>query len=146
MDPVLVPVEIPFVGDERRKNWAKVVTDVDESKASGWAFEGDFVAVGGVQDVPAGGVLLVYGERGSRANPQIEARVYVAHADGTLSHHGSAKGRAWARTLRDTVSDLLADRSSRRVELLSWHPDLMRYEDAALLEELRRRRISGEPE
>ncbi len=147
MDQVLVPVEIPFVGDERRKNWAKVVSDVDESKASGWAFDGDFVAVGGVQDVPAGAVLLVYGERGSRANPQIEARVYVAHADGTLSHHGSAKGRAWARTLRDTVSDLLAESSTHPVELLGWHPDLMRYDDAALREELRRRgHTSGDPE
>jgi hypothetical protein len=143
MDQVFVAVEIPFVGDERRKNWAKVVTNVDESKASGWAFDGDFVAVGGVQDVPAGGVLVVYGERGSRANPQIEARVYIANADGTLSHHGSAKGRAWARTLRDTVSDLLVSGADRPRELAGWHPDLMRYDATALLEELRRRGAGG---
>ncbi len=139
MDQVVVPVDVPFVGDERRKNWAKVVTAVDESKASGWAFDGDFVAVGGVQDVPAGAVLLVYGERGSRANPQIEARVYVAHADGTLSSHGSARGRAWARTLRDTVADLLAHGSARPIVRLAWDPELMRYTDEALVEELRRR-------
>ena len=92
MDPLLVPIDVPLVGDERRKNWAKVVTTVDESKAPGWAFDGDFVATGGIQDVPSGAVLLVYGERGSRANPQIEARIYLANADGTLSHHASAKG------------------------------------------------------
>jgi len=89
--------------------------------------------------VPAGCVLLVYGERGSRANPQVEARVYVANSDGTLSHHISAKGRAWARTVRDTVVDLLAGSDSGPLPRLDWHPDLMRYDSAALLEELRRR-------
>ncbi|HKZ25256.1 MAG TPA: hypothetical protein VJ398_05635, partial [Acidimicrobiia bacterium] len=72
---VIVPVEVPQIGDERRKNWAKVVEAVDDKKTSGWAFSGDFVAVGGIQDVPAGSVLMVYGERGSAANPAIEARV-----------------------------------------------------------------------
>ena len=99
----MVAVEIPLVGDERHKNWAKVVEDVDTSKASGWAFDGPFVAVGGVQDVPAGSTLLVYGERGSRANPQITARVYTANADATLTFESEAKGRAWARTLRDVI-------------------------------------------
>jgi hypothetical protein len=104
---VIVPVEVPQIGDERRKNWAKVVEAVDDKKTSGWAFSGDFVAVGGIQDVPAGSVLMVYGERGSAANPAIEARVYTVNADGTLSHEQTAKGRAWARTLRDRVADLL---------------------------------------
>ncbi len=103
----LVAVEIPLVGDERHKNWAKIVHEVDSSKSSGWAFVGDFIATGGIQDVPAGAVLVIYGERGSRGNPQIEARVYQANSDATLSHHQTAKGRAWARTLRDTVERLL---------------------------------------
>lgn len=103
----MVAVEIPLVGDERHKNWAKIVENVDTSKASGWAFDGPFVAVGGVQDVPAGSTLLVYGERGSRANPQITARVYTANADATLTFESEAKGRAWARTLRDVVEEQL---------------------------------------
>jgi hypothetical protein len=41
---ILIAVDIPLLGDERRKNWAKVVQNVDEQKASGWAFEGDFIA------------------------------------------------------------------------------------------------------
>ena len=82
-----MPVEIPFVGDERRKNWAKIVTNVDESLASGWAFEGEFIAVGGIQDVPIGSVVLAYGERGSRVNPQIEARVLTINADGTVRNN-----------------------------------------------------------
>ncbi len=136
---ILVPVDVPLVGDERRKNWAKVVTNVDPSKASGWAFEGDFIATGGIQDVPAGSIVLVYGEKGSRANPTVEARVYTANSDGTLTHEAAASGRAWARTLRDQVEELLE--RDRPLEALEWSPDLMRYSDAAIREEARRRRL-----
>jgi hypothetical protein len=136
---ILVAVDVPLVGDERRKNWAKVVTNVDPSKASGWAFEGDFIAAGGIQDVPAGSVVLVYGEKGSRANPAVEARVYTANADGTLTPEAMASGRAWARTLRDRIDDLL-DRD-RPIERLAWTPELMRYSDDAIREEARRRRL-----
>ena len=136
-DAPLVPVEIPLVGDERHKNWAKVVFDVDPSKASGWAYVGDFIAAGGIQDVPAGSVLLVYGERGSRANPQIEARVYQANADSTLSHHQTAKGRAWARTVRDTVQHLLGSDPDLTI-------DLSFVADDVLLDEVRRRGLMPE--
>lgn len=104
---VLVPVDVPLLGDERHKNWAKVVEAVDTARSSGWAFEGSFVSAGGIQDVPAGSVLLVYGERGSRSDPQITARVYTVNADGTLSPEAEAKGKAWARTLRDTIEHCL---------------------------------------
>lgn len=107
MTDVLVAVEVPAVGDERHKQWAKVVTNVDPAKSSGWAFDGEFVATGGIQDLPVGAVLLVYGERGSRANPHQQARVYTVNSDATLSFVSEAKGSAWARTLRDPVIDLL---------------------------------------
>ncbi len=142
MSDVIVPVEVPLIGDERRKNWAKVVTNVDPSKASGWAFEGDFIAAGGIQDVPAGAVLLVYGERGSRTNPASEAQVFTANADGTLTREAQASGRAWARTLRDTVEDLVA-RDTPIPTGLDWSAQLMRYSDAAIIEELRRRGLAG---
>jgi hypothetical protein len=106
-DRVLVAVEVPLVGDERHKNWARIVESVDNTKASGWAFEGPFLATGGIQDVPMGSILLVYGERGSRANPQITARVYTVNPDSTLSLEAEAKGKAWARTLRDPVERCL---------------------------------------
>jgi hypothetical protein len=143
--PVLVAVDVPLVGDERHKNWAKVVEAVDDSKASGWAFEGEFIAPGGIQDVPAGAVILVYGEMGSRANPQSEARVYAANADGTLTPHGTARGRAWARTLRDQVDELLSSAPIPGAGALDWQPELMRYSDAALAEELRRRDTGRTP-
>ncbi len=136
---VIVPVEVPQVGDDRHKNWAKVVTAVDNSRSTGWAFEGDFIAAGGIQDVTAGSVIVVYGEKGSRANPTPHAAVFRAHPDGTVSLEGEAKGRAWARTLRDTVERLLEDDSGEVLNDLTWQPDLMRYSAAALEEELHRR-------
>lgn len=141
MEP-LVAVTIPTLGDARLKNWAKIVERVDESKASGWAYEGPFIATGGVQDVPVGSVILLYGEKGSRGHPQSHAGVFTANADGTLSRRASASGQAWARTLRDQVAELLADDGPPA--LLQWSPELMRYEDEALLSELRRRGLEGE--
>ncbi len=120
-EQVFVAVEVPLVGDERHKNWAKVVENVDTSKSSGWAFDGPFIAAGGIQDVPVGAVLLVYGERGSRANPQSAARVYSVNADASLSLEAEARGQAWARTVRDPVERLLG--SERDVLGLSHLPD-----------------------
>ena len=128
---VMVAVDVPQVGDDRHKNWAKVVDNVDNSKSSGWAFDGHFVASGGIQDVPAGSVLLVYGEKGSRASPQSHARVYTVNPDATLSLEAEAKGAAWARTLRDPVERLL------EVERDLY--DLSHLPDEILVEELRSR-------
>jgi hypothetical protein len=136
---VMVPVDVPLLGDERHKNWAKIIYSVDESKDSGWAFEGDFIAVGGIQDVPAGSVMIVYGEKGSRVNPQIAAQVFTVNADATLTAEASARGRAWARTLRDRVTELLSKTSSEPPGRQEWGPELVLFNDQALLEELRRR-------
>ena len=134
-----VAVDIPLLGDERHKNWAKIIYSVDESKDSGWAFEGEFIAVGGIQDVPAGSVMIVYGEKGSRANPQIAAQLFTVNADATLTPQAAARGRAWARTLRDRVTELLSDPSNEPPGRQEWGPELMLFTDQALLEELRRR-------
>jgi len=127
-EQVLVAVDIPLVGDERHKNWAKIVDNVDTSRSSGWAFDGGFVAAGGIQDVPAGSILLVYGERGSRAHPQSLARVYTVNPDATLTLEAEAKGQAWARTLRDPIERLLGVER----ELL----DLSHLTDQVLADEL----------
>jgi hypothetical protein len=137
--PVTVAIEVPLVGDERRKHWAKVVTNVDQSKSDGWAYDGEFIADGGIQDVEAPSVLLVYGERGSRTNPHSEARVYIVKTDATLSLRETATGRAWARTLRDTVADLVASELPILPASQVWHPQLMGYSTEALREELDRR-------
>lgn len=140
MEPVVtVAVDVPLVGDERHKNWAKVVDHVDTDKSSGWAYNGEFVATGGIQDIGAPCVLLVYGEKGSRANPRMEARAHVVNTDGTLSLHQTATGRAWARTLRDTVVELLGRDGMAAIPSREWGPELMSYSDDALRTELKRR-------
>lgn len=132
-------VDVPEVGDARLKSWAKVVQAVDETKSSGWAFEGEFIATGGIQDVAVGSVVLVYGERGSRANPRPKAAVYTVNPDATLSHHADAGGGAWARTLRDKVAELLSeDLQPPWPEMV----DLSLVPDEALLEEVRRRGLT----
>lgn len=143
MDVPLVAVEVPWVGDQRLKTWAKVVNNVDESLATGWAFEGEFVAVGGIQDLPAGGVLLVYGEKGSRANPLPVARVFTVNSDATLSTEIDAEGKAWARTVRDRIAELVA--KDVVVDQLDWSPELMRFRSTALVEELQRRGVNPDP-
>jgi len=130
-DAPFVAVDVPLLGDERHKNWAKVVDSVDTDKSSGWAYDGAFVAVGGIQDIPAGSVLLVYGEKGSRANPQILARVYTVNADTTLTFEAEAKGKAWARTLRDTIE--------RRLGMEHDALDLSYLSDELLADEMRAR-------
>jgi hypothetical protein len=130
-DYLVVPVEVPYAGDERHKNWAKLVSAVDSAKSSGWAYQGPFVDVGGIQDLPVGATLLVYGERGSRANPQITAIVYTVNSDATLSVEAEAKGRAWARTLRDTVERCLGAEPPTT--------DLTNVRDETMVDELRRR-------
>lgn len=134
--PPLVAVDVPEIGDARLKSWAKVVQAVDETKSSGWAFEGEFIATGGIQDVAVGSVLLIYGERGSRANPRPLASVYSVNPDATLSHHAEASGGAWARTLRDAVADLVSGESR---QLWRGRLDLSTVPDEALVEEARRR-------
>lgn len=131
-------VSVPQLGDARRRHWAKVVTSVDETKATGWAYAGDFVADGGTQDLPVGALLLLYGERGSSANPQSLAALYSVGADSTLTLEGEARGRAWARTLRDRARELLDQEAPPLLDLSS-------VESYRLAEELASRGWKVEP-
>jgi hypothetical protein len=144
MDDLTVAIEVPLVGDGRLKNWAKIVRNVDTGQNGGWAFDGEFVATGGIQDLPAPSVLLVYGEKGSRGNPQPEAQVYIVNTDATITLHATATGRAWARTLRDPVADLVANEQPILPGAKPRDPSLMGYTTEALTEELRRRAINPE--
>jgi hypothetical protein len=134
----LVAVMVPQLGDGRRRHWAKVVTGVDESKASGWAYEGSFVADGGIQDLPIGSLLLLYGERGGAPNPRPLAALYSVGADSALTLEGEASGSAWARTLRDRALEFLSQTPGRSL-------DLRAVESERLAEELTSRGWKVEP-
>jgi hypothetical protein len=136
VEPNTVPVHVPQLGDARGKHWAKVVTGVDAAKSTGWAFTGDFVADGGIQDLRPGAILLVYGERGGRTNPRPEAQVFTVNPDASLTPRAEARGRAWARTLRDTIAELLGGDG-----LPDWPglADLTMFSEEELASELLRR-------
>ena len=138
MELLIVPVDVPEMGDHRLKSWAKIITNVDESLSTGWAFDGEFVAVGGIQDLEVGSVLMVYGEKGSRTNPHPVVGVFRINSDSTLSQEVNATGKAWARTVRDKTAELLMTEFTPMK--MEWSPELMRYSEAALSEELERRR------
>ena len=144
-DPVMVAIEVPSVGDPRLKSWAKVVDSVDDSRSTGYAFGGYFIATGGIQDVPTGSVLIVYGEKGSLANPRPQANVYTVNADGTLSHEQTASGRAWARTIRDRVAALVDAEAPIDASGQGSDPVLGGYSTEALLDELQRRGRTVDP-
>ena len=98
-DPVIVAIEVPSVGDSRLKSWAKVVDSVDDSRSTGYAFGGYFIATGGIQDVPAGSALIVYGEKGSRANPRPQALVMALAFACTVDGRSKfTRGRVRLRT------------------------------------------------
>jgi hypothetical protein len=65
--------------------------------------------------------------------------VLKVNSDGTMSLITSAKGRAWARTLRDQIVELLADGAGAPIDQIDWDPSLLRYTTEALQEELHRR-------
>jgi hypothetical protein len=115
--------------------------------ANGWPGLSAYIALStmiGMDDVMIAdtSVLLVYGERGSRDRPVIAAKVFTANGDGTLSTEAEASGRAWARTLRDRVEELLSDRLPSPEDGLPWSPDLMAWSDQAILDELARRGLA----
>lgn len=98
--------------DHRWKQWVKFVDRVDESKADGYAFIGDFIRDGTVEvDVPTPRVLLVMAESGSARYHYPYYVVLILRPDGTLEQteietNGVKKG--WALRIRQQVADLLA--------------------------------------
>ena len=87
-------------GGRRPAGRRRALQELGEGRGVGGRLEGFGVGVRrairgswGIQDLPMGATLLVYGERGSRANPQITARVYTVNPDSTLSLEAEAKGR-----------------------------------------------------
>ena len=60
------------------------------------------------------------------------------NTDATLSLRETATGRAWARTLRDTVADLVASDLPIGSASHGWDVQLMGYSTEALREELGR--------
>ena len=143
MEDILVAVDVPLVGDERHKNWAKVVANVDPSKPQAGRTKATssppVASKTSLQDRSCSSTA----SEGVAPTLLLRLAVYTANADGTLSPEARASGRAWARTLRDNVQDLL-HRGTPIPHELDWSPSLMQYSDEAIREEVRRRRLDTE--
>ncbi len=146
----LVAVEVPLVGDARLKSWAKVVHSVDDSRSSGWAFNGEFIATGGIQDVPAGSVVIVYGEKGSASEPSSRgARLYGErrrHAQPRAIHARPGLGQNDPRSrCRTSHPDWAGRWVGARVGSRSREIHDRGSERRARAAEVRRRDLSGPP-
>ena len=67
----------------RRTGWTKHVTAVDETKANGYAFEGEFID-DGQHEIDAGSVLISKDPKGSAKNGYHVGCVGIVRADGAI--------------------------------------------------------------
>lgn len=104
------------------KSWRKVVFDVDMTKSTGYAFNGEFLQTGKMAEVDIGAFIIVYDEtpnnneldeddvvhplvRPLRGNENhIEVKFYQVERDGSLREMFSVEGRSWAIQLRDLIA------------------------------------------
>lgn len=113
MERPLVKVQIPPARDLRWRSWAKLVEGVDRSKKDGYAFTGRFLQRGRLDELPAGALVLLYDERGSRRYHQPCVTLQQVGGDGSLSPVEDAQGPIeaegwdWALKMRDRVAAVL---------------------------------------
>lgn len=67
---------------KKGKQWAKLITSVDDTKQNGFAFEGNFLKKEGEMQVDVGGVILSVGFKGSWNNGCLWGRVYQVTSSG----------------------------------------------------------------
>ena len=98
--------------DHRFKSWAKFVDQVDQSKADGYAFVGDFIPGGTVEYDPRERLILVASTSGSMKYNYCYYRLVRMHADGSLEPtdiRTDGKASGWTLRIRDQVAALLSE-------------------------------------
>lgn len=108
------------------KSWIKILTGVDASKDTGFAFEGSFVRFGETVEVPEGTWFLSYIEDRSSGSGNLRGRDVTLYQvrGGELAEAGSwqpGAGKGWALRCRDDIAARLAgpagpDRAALRGE------------------------------
>lgn len=123
----LVKVSIPAPADSRWRSWGKLVEGVDRRRKDGNAFRGPWVRRGRLEELPAGSLVLLYDQVGSRRHHRPTARVMRVEGDGRLApaHDGQgpleAQGWDWALLLRDRVAALLEEARWRPLQGVATH-------------------------
>lgn len=77
----VVKVQIPPPRD-RWKSWAKLLQRVDTSRKDGYAFKGPWLRRGRLDELPAGALVLLYDEVGSRRYHRPYMQVVRVQPDG----------------------------------------------------------------
>lgn len=130
-------VTIPAFGDRRFKQWAKALKKVDTSKKNGYAFEGDFLRINDLAELPVGSYVLSYGKFGSRANCKPAARLQRVEANGSLTDIVERTGlsESWTLEVRDEIASIVNAEASEAAE----ENLLAGFSDEELLAEIKRR-------
>jgi len=128
-------VSIPNIGDRRFKKWAKLLSNVDQSKTNGYAFEGEFLRFDRKYELEIGTIVLCYGESGSAKYHYPEVRLCILTEDGWKElFYRDNLDKAWALDVRDEIARLMDEAKG-----LEPPNPLAACSDEELLDEVKRR-------
>ncbi len=132
-------VMIPETLDKRKKTWRKLLTQVDKTKANGYAFIGEWLREGERAELGIGSFVLCYDEPGSMKNWHPVVRLFKVIENGleeVYCWEGNTRERNWALAVRDDISAILAEAQGQEPE--EENP-LASISDEELIAELERR-------
>ena len=135
-------VMIPEPLDERKKTWRNPLTQVDKTKANGYAFVGEWLRAGEREELEVGSFILCYDEAGSMKNWYPVVRMFKVGVENDLDEvyrwEGVIRERSWALAVRDEIAAILAEAQGQEPE-----SPLAKYSTEELIAELRRRGLGG---
>lgn len=105
-------VIIPEALDDRKKSWRKLLTQVDKTKANGYAFIGEWLCEGERAELEVGSFILCYDETGSRKYTCPVVRLFKVVENGlqeVFYWEGRYGERSWALAVRDDIAAILAE-------------------------------------
>jgi hypothetical protein len=133
-------VIIPETLDERKKTWRKLLTQVDKTKANGYAFVGEWLRAGEREELEVGSFILCYDEPGSMKNWKPVVRMFKVGVENDLDEvycwEGNIRERSWALAVRDEIAAILAEAQGQEPEERSLLANII---DEDLIAELERR-------
>ena len=133
-------VIIPETLDGRKKTWRKLITQVDKTKANGYAFIGEWLKAGERAELEVGSFILCYDEAGSMKNWYPVVRLFKVGLGNDLEEvfhwKGNVHERSWALAVRDGIAAILAEAQGQEPEEGS---PLANISDEELIAELERR-------
>ena len=135
MSTAKIIVTIPDYGKRGKRCWARILTGVDRTKTTGYAFQGDWLTPGRMYELPIGTIVLLGWESGSVSRRVKMAALFCVNAGG-LEEVVRAEGDDWALQLRDKAAELLTASGGPAVECGN---RLAEFADDELIAELRRR-------